>query len=368
MTSEGVRVLLIRAAYAVALIAALGYAFLILRAAAVTGTLGYDFMAYDLAVDHLLGGESMYNQTATSMGALGLFFYPPPFALLVLPFALLPEGLGVLVWTSTLVAATVAAIILMPVSGRVRLVVGLLAAVSWPLVYAIKLGQVGPVLLLLFAIAWRALARPWPFGVAAGLGTIIKIQPALLVLWALATGRRRAAFVAISVVAVLALAGTVIAGPQSWFDMLAVLGRVSRPVLAENDMGFGRLALLAGATVDVATLVHYANVVLVLLVTAYVVLRLPGEASFLVVVTASQFVSPVLWDHYALILLLPVAWLLERGRWWAALIPLVTATILVGASPPIAYPISFWVVLLAVMLEGVRSSRARADFVAAAPG
>jgi len=262
---------------------------------------------------------------------------------------------AVLAWTATLILATVAAIGLMPVSARVRFVILLLAAFSWPLVFAIKLGQVGPILLLLFAVAWRSLARPWPFGIATALGAVIKLQPALLIPWALLTGRRRAAVVAIVVGAGLAVAGTLVAGPQAWADMLSVLGRVSRPVFAENDTGFGRLAFLAGASVEVATLVHYVNVALVVAVSAYAVLRLPAEASLLVVIVASQFVSPVLWDHYALILLLPVAWLLERGRWWTAAIPLLTATILLGATPPIAYPVAFWVVILALVLEGRRA-------------
>ena len=120
MIDEGVRVLLARAAYAVALIGAVAYANLILVAAASGGTLGYDFKAYDLAVDHLLAGQSMYDQTATSMGAFGLFFYPPPFALLVMPFALLPAGVDVAVWTATLIAASLAAVGLMPVSLRGR--------------------------------------------------------------------------------------------------------------------------------------------------------------------------------------------------------------------------------------------------------
>jgi alpha-1,2-mannosyltransferase len=214
---------------------------------------------------------------------------------------------------------------------------------------------VGTILLLLFAICWRSLRRESVFGAAAGLGTIIKLQPALLLVWAVMTGRRRAAVIGIAVAAVLALVGAIAAGPQAWTDMLSVLGHVSRPVLAENDTGIGRLVFLAGGSVDLATLVHYANVVLVLTVSAYAVLRLPSEPSLLVVMAASQFVSPVLWDHYALILLLPVAWLLERGRWWAALIPLVTTTLLLGATPPAAYPVCFWVTILAIVLESRRA-------------
>ena len=357
--SPGLRVLLIRAAYAVALIGALAWAYLLLSVSASNGTLGYDFKAYDLAVDRLLAGQSMYDQTATSMGAFGLFFYPPPFVLLVLPVALLPGDIGLWLWTVGLVVASVGAIALLPVSPRTRFVILLLAALSWPLVYAIKLGQVGSLLLLLFAIGWRWLDRPWPLGLASGFGAVIKLQPALLIGWAAITGRRRAAAIGFGVVVVLGLVATVVAGVQSWSDWLSVLGRVSRPVLAENDTGVGRLAYLAGASLEVATFIHYANVALVVLVTTFAVLRTPPVAAYLAVVVASQFVSPVLWDHYALILLLPVAWLLDRGRWLAVLIPLVTATPLVGITPTVAYPIVFWAALLAVTWEGFAMPRSQ---------
>jgi alpha-1,2-mannosyltransferase len=355
------RVLLLRAAYAVALIGAVAWAYLYLTVSAGNGTLGYDFRAYDLAVDRLLAGRSMYDVYATSIGGFGLFLYPPPFAILVLPFALLPAGLDVTLWTLSLVAATIAAVALLPISQRMRFVVLLLAALSWPVVYSIKLGQVGPVLLLLFAIGWRWLDRPWPFGVAAGLGTLIKVQPALLIGWAVVTGRRRAALIGVGVVGVLAVIATFVAGPQSWVDEAMLLGRASQPVLNEHGFGFGRLAYEAGAGETVATVIHWANTGLVVLVTALAVWRASTVASYLAVVIASQFLSPVLWDHYALILLLPTAWLLSRGRWWAAMIPLATSTLLLGISPPLIYPVAYWAALLAVVWEGAGwSARMRA--------
>jgi hypothetical protein len=354
MTGEGLRVLVTRAAYAVALIAAVGWAYLLLSVSAANGTLGYDFRAYQLALEHLLAGQPMYDQTATSMGAFGLFFYPPPFAILILPFALIPGEAGLWVWTIGLVATSIGAVALLPVSPRTRFVVLLLAAFSWPLVYAIKLGQVGSVLLLLFAIGWRWLERPWALGLASGIGAVIKLQPALVIGWAAVTGRRKAAAIGFGVFAGLGLVATVVAGPQSWSDWLAVLGRVGRPVLADNDTGIGRLAYLSGASLELATVIHYVNVALVMLVTTFAVLRASPVAAYLAVVVASQFISPVLWDHYALILLLPVAWLFDRGRVWAALIPLFTATVLAGATPTIAYPVLFWVTLLAVAREGMR--------------
>ena len=357
MRTEGLRVLLVRAAYAVALIAAVGWAYLVLSVSAANGTLGYDFEAYRLAVEHLRAGQSMYDLNATSMGAFGLFFYPPPFALLVLPFALIPGDLGLLVWTSLLVATSVAAIAILPVSARTRYVVLLLAALSWPLIYAIKLGQVGSLLFLLFAVAWRSVDRPWLFGVAAGLGTVIKLQPGLVIAWAVVTGRRRAAAIGIAVFLILAALITIGAGTQPWLDWLAVLGNVSLPVVAENDQGIGRQAFLAGVPQGTATILHYVNVAAVIVVTFIAVLRGTPVASFMAVVVASQFVSPVLWDHYALLLLLPIAWLLDRGHLWAAVVPLATATFLVGMTPGIAYPIVFWVTLIAVTSEGISAGR-----------
>jgi glycosyl transferase family 87 len=336
---------------------ALLYGWLVLVQSANVGTLGFDFRAYDLAVDRLLAGQSMYDPAAQATGGFGLFFYPPPFAILIMPVALLPTELAVWTWTWLLIAASAAGIVLFPVSRRTRWIVGLLAALSWPLLYAIKLGQVGPTLLLLYAIGWRWMDRPWPLGLATGIGTIIKLQPALLIGWAAITGRRRAALIAVGVVAVLAVVGTLVAGPQAWLDEASLLGRVSRPIDTPEAYGLGRLAFEAGLGADVALLVHWANLALVLGVTAIAVWRGSAVASFLAVAVASQFVSPVLWDHYALILLLAVAWLIERGRWWAAAIPLVTSTPLIGWNPPISYPAAFWVTLLAVTWEGLREGR-----------
>ena len=72
-------------------------------------------------------------------------------------------------------------------------------------------------------------------------------------------------------------------------------------------------------------------------------------------VVASQLLSPILWDHYAMLLLLPVAYLLAAGRWWALIIPLATAVPVIGITPAIVYPIAFWGTLLAVLLVGIRA-------------
>jgi hypothetical protein len=351
--------------YALGLGIAVVSAALIIRSYDAVGNLGYDYLAYDLAVDRLLAGQPLYDATATEFGPFGLFFYPPPFLLLVLPVALLPQELAIWTWTVLLAAASVIAVALMPVARRTFWWVLLLAALSWPLVYAIALGQVGPIALLLFAVGWRWLDHPRPLGLSIGLGTVIKVQPALLIAWAVVTGRRRAAVVAVAVVAVLGVVATIFAGPGAWFDLASLLARVNKPIETPHAFGVGRLAFEAGASFEVATLVHWANFALAAVLVAVTVLRGSAVAGYMAVAVASQFLSPVLWDHYALVLLLPTAWLLDRGHLWAAVIPLVTSTVLVlqEVEVPAAYPIAFWVTLLAVASEGgvLRTLRAQGN-------
>ena len=63
-----------------------------------------------------------------------------------------------------------------------------------------------------------------------------------------------------------------------------------------------------------------------------------------------------------MLLLLPVAWLLERRQWWAALIPLVTSAVtLVVSLPAVIYPVMFWIALLGVLAVGLREGRSVTD-------
>ncbi|MCU0506770.1 MAG: glycosyltransferase 87 family protein [Chloroflexi bacterium] len=116
-------------------------------------TLGYDFRAYLDAARRLLDGAPLYESGVTVSGGVGLFQYPPPFALALVPLALLPGTLApTLAWLALSLAALAAGIAALPVRPWVRWTVLLVAGLTWPVLYAVKLGQVGPVLLLLFAL------------------------------------------------------------------------------------------------------------------------------------------------------------------------------------------------------------------------
>ena len=57
-------------------------------------TLGFDFLAYHSAAVRVLDGQPAYDTTFFGAGGFGLFYYPPTFIPLVLPFGLLRRDDG----------------------------------------------------------------------------------------------------------------------------------------------------------------------------------------------------------------------------------------------------------------------------------
>ncbi len=216
-------------------------------AASGAGTLGFDFLAYHQAANRVLAGERLYDPTIQQTGGFGLFYYPPPFVLAILPLAPLDPTIATWTWVGLSLAAFLVGVAVMPVAPTVRWLTVLLAGLSWPFAYAFKLGQVGPLLFLLFAIGWRWLDRPAALGGSAAAGAIVKIQPGLVLVWALLTRRWRAVVVGAAVLLVAAVVATLITGGLSvWTDYLALLRNVSDPISTPHNFTPGAVAYQLG--------------------------------------------------------------------------------------------------------------------------
>ncbi len=122
------------------------------------------------------------------------------------------------------------------------------------------------------------------------------------------------------------------------------------------------MAYQLGVPRDAAALLQWVSMALAALAFVVAALRLGAVPSYMVAVIASQLLSPILWDHYALLLLLPVAWLMDRGYWWAALFVLATPVLVVGQLPPWIYPAAFWACLVVVVV-GVAMRRRSAAWM-----
>ena len=341
---------LARAALPILAIGVFGLTTLAIVASA-NGTWGYDYEAYAHAAQRLLDGQPLYDPSVDLAGGFAIFLYPPPFAVALVPFALLGEPAGLVAWTALLIACVVGGIALMPVSVSLRWLMLLLAAIDWPVLYSLKLGQVGPILLLLFVLGWRWLEQPLRLGATIAIGTLIKIQPALLGVWAILTGRPRAAAVAVGIVVAAVLVTLPLVGFGAWSDYVALLRTVSQPVTTPHNFTPGAVLYQAGVEAGTATIIQWFVVAATLALLVVAARALLAEASFMVAVVATQLISPLLWDHYAVVLLVPAAWLMSRGARWAVAIPLATSLPLLPIAPAAIYPLVFGVTLLAPFTE-----------------
>jgi hypothetical protein len=313
---------------------------------------GFDYLAYDAAARRLVQGAALYDTHFDAAGEFGLYLYPPPFVLFVVPLTVLPPEVAAWAWAVVLLAALILGIGLMPVAARTRWLVLLLAGLSFPVVKAFLFGQVAPLLLLAFTLGWRWLDRGWVVGGMAAMGTLVKVQPVLLLVWAVVLRRWAALAAGIGTLGLAASAITALAGPAVWLTWLGLLARLSDPVRVHGNATLAAVLWQAGWPADTALLLYGLGVVAALAVWLGILLRRSAEASYMATVVVSQLASPIFWDHYAVLLLLPVAWLLNRGAQWAALIPLASPWVLGPILPRPIYLAAFWFTLLAVAWHG----------------
>jgi hypothetical protein len=327
-------------------------------------TLGYDYTCYEGAARHLLDGQPIYdNAFSISVGTCpGTYTYPPAFAVALVPW-LLFGGAAAGLWCVAMAACFVAGAALLPVRRDVRWLVVIVAALDWPLLYAVKLGQVEPLLFLGFAAVWRWMDRPGVVGGVAALGALIKVQPGLLAVWALATRRYRAVVMAVVVGAVAAAAATLVTGFTAWATYVDLLRALGGTLSVAHNFAPGAAAHLAGASDGVATAVQLVSVAVAAAAALAAWRWASPVASLQVTIVVSQLLSAPLRDHYAVLLLLPVAWLVGRGHRWAALIPLIGWISLFADDTPSTWlatasvPLTFFGVLAVVLWEAQRERR-----------
>ena len=143
-------------------------------------TLGYDFLAYHQAAERLLDGRPLYDMSYTETGGFGLFYYPPTFAPLLLPFGLLPAATATWTWIGLSLVAFLVGVAILPVSRSVRWWIVLLAGLVVPVRVRgeARPGRADPVLRCSPSAGAGWTARP-AWARAPRVGAAIKLQPGL---------------------------------------------------------------------------------------------------------------------------------------------------------------------------------------------
>jgi alpha-1,2-mannosyltransferase len=282
---------------------------------------GHDFL-WDFRREFLpagravLRGDSPYPHSLTALRSHANYVYPPLAAVVVAPFTLLPQALAEGIFVALSLLAPALALRLLRV--RDWRCYGLVYL--WPpLLGGVSLGTLSPLLALAVAAAWR-----WRHASPVLGATVAGAAVAKLFLWPLfvlfAAGNRwRAACVSVVVASLAVLASWALIGFAGLTDyprLLQALSRIESPRGYSPDALALALGLPSGAALAVAVVAG-----LPLLVAAAVLVRRPSSelGALSCAIAAALALSPVVWLHYLVLLVVPIAAARDRlGLVWFA--------------------------------------------------
>src|SRR5262245_39108291 len=231
------------------------------------------------------------------------YVYPPQLLVALVPFTPLPNGV-----VAMIVAAALVALLLLTVRIlEVRDVRCYAAAVLWvPALSGVRLGNISIPLAFAAAVAWRYRDSVWQPAAALGLAISAKLVMWPLLVWTCATRRLRTSALAVVIGVLVTLAAWASIGFDGLTSYPALLHRLS-DIQAERSYsleGMSATAGLGGAFGQALTLAVGGA----LLVGCVLFARQDDDArSFTCAIAATLALSPIMWLHYLVVLLVPTA-------------------------------------------------------------
>ena len=288
---------------------------------------GFDLEAYVDAARRLARGDHFapYDQQTVMgpfrPGPYKLYLYSPPFAVAMLPFTAITIDSAGVIWYLGRLALLAVACAVMPVRPTIRFAAFAVASVTNPVLVDMNLGNVSVFVTSLLAITWRWLDRV-PGSVALAIAMCVRPVLGLVLVWSLL--RRRWWPVLWTTLAglVIVLLSLPFVGSGSYWNYLNVLRNVYDATGQDNNLDLGSSVLRIGGgplLASVALYAGFATAIGAMLLS----LRRDRQTGFMVTLGATLLLSPLLWDHYLAMLVLPAAFLAQRGRWWGLGLPLL---------------------------------------------
>jgi alpha-1,2-mannosyltransferase len=277
---------------------------------AAQGLLGWDVrFAYLPAAESILHGQTPYPALHDPiLDEQKGYVYPPQLLFLLVPLTPLPVG----------VAADVVALGMLALLGLTLWTLGIrdvrcyAAAYLWvPAISAVLLSNLSIPLAFALAILWRYRNAVRPPAVALGLSVSAKFLLWPMFVWMLATRRLRAAVLAVAIGVVVTLAAWAVIGFDGLTGYPDLLSRLSN-LQSHRSYSFVGMASTLGLGAGVGKLAM-AAVGGALLAGCVLFARRGDDArSFTCAVVATLTLSPIVWLHYLVALLVPLAILRPR--------------------------------------------------------
>jgi hypothetical protein len=263
----------------------------------------------DLEVFLRAAGKVLHAASPYVYDADKTFAYPPMLAWLVAPLHPLGGTAAGFIWTVLSLALVVAALWLLELRDWRCYA---LAFVFLFTRSSVDLGTVEPLLLLTVAAAWRWREDALRAGAAAGGAIVLKLFVWPLAVWLVVTHRLRAATTAIAAAVALAFVSWAAIGFAGLGDYPGILRRLAND---ESTSSYSVVALGVRAHLPLlAARIVAILVTLVLLAAAVWVARderrAPRDrdvATLTITLAAALAASPIVWVHYFLLLLVPLA-------------------------------------------------------------
>jgi alpha-1,2-mannosyltransferase len=212
------------------------------------------------------------------------------------------------------VAAIVGALLLIGVDDWRCYVIALLSPLA---AEPVEFGAVGPLLLLLVALAWRFRDRTGVAGAAVGGAVVLKLFLAPVALWLVFTRRLGAALVAVVFAIGLALVSWAAIAFRGFTDYPHLLHTLTNAEARNSYSAFADLRALGLPGTAAQALVVLAGIALLLLAARAALAptaeqRENDRRSLILTLAAALVLTPILWLHYLVLLLLPIG--LARPR------------------------------------------------------
>ena len=258
------------------------------------------FLTHQAAI--MRAGGVAIGETASHTFSLPV--YPAPANLAVVPLSVLPFWAAGTIYTLLSIGAMVLSLWWLEVRDWRCYALALL---SFPFLNGLYFGAVGPFLVLGIAAAWRWRARLWTPAIAIAAVVVAKVFPWPLAVWLLVTKRYRAFALTVAiglVVTLLAWAAIGFAGMLEYPGMLANLTFIQE--LRATSLVAILIAL--GISTSAATALALIAGAGVLLAAWRAARRAGGErTAFGLVIIATLTAAPIVWDHYLVLLFIPIA-------------------------------------------------------------
>lgn len=252
----------------------------------------------------ILDGTSPYPRALGDLESHANYVYPPLAAVLVAPLTWLPSVVAEGIFVALSLAAPALALRLLRV--RDWRCYGLVYL--WPpLLGGLSLGTLSPLLALVVAAAWRWRRSSPALGVLVTGAAVAKLFLWPLLAWFAIGDRWRAALVSILAAGAAVLASWALIGFSGLAGYPRLLQELSR-IEAPRGYSPTSLGLALGLPREAALALALA-VGLPLFVAAVALARRPRSehGALSCAIAASLALSPVVWMHYLVLLLVPIA-------------------------------------------------------------